>query len=44
MNELMHKRPLTIVVMGYLAAWSLFWLPTNLMLILSLSILRLTFE
>lgn len=33
----MHKRTQPLVVMGFLTAWSLFWLPTNLMLILSLS-------
>lgn len=44
MNELVHKKAQTMVVMGFLTAWSLFWLPTNLMLILSLSTLKLTFE
>lgn len=43
MNELVHKRAQAMVVMGFLAAWSL-WLPTNLMLNLSLSTLKLTFE
>lgn len=42
MNELVHNRAQTMVVIGFLTAWSLFTLPINLMLILSLS--TLTFE
>lgn len=41
MNELVHKRAQTKVAKAFL---TLFWLPTVLVLILSLSALKLTFE